>query len=84
MRRKASFVVFLEPMALTLGRRPQHKSPVTERIALNKGAHGVDGWLRIVSDTRLTTEMKRDCGEWAGMGWNPMILFERCDPPNLQ
>lgn len=67
MRRKASLLFFFAPMALTLGRGPQHKSPVTERVALNKGVHGVDGWLRIVSDTRLTTEMKKRL--W-GVGWD--------------
>jgi hypothetical protein len=67
MGRKASSIALFILVALTLGLSQQDKSPATERVALNKAVHGVDGWLRVVTDARLTAEMKKKL--W-GVGWD--------------
>jgi len=76
MHRKASFVAFFILVVLTLGHSQQGISPASEQTALNKAVHGVDGWLRIFTDTRLTSDLKKKM--WGEGDWS--FVLEKNDP----
>jgi hypothetical protein len=58
VQRKTSLVALFMLAALTLGRGQQGIRRASERVVLSKANNGVDGWLRIASDARLTAEME--------------------------
>lgn len=75
MCRKASVIALFILAVLTLGRGQQGIGRAFGRVVLSKAKNGVDGWLRVVSDARLTTEGKEKL--W-GVGWE--VGLEDGDP----
>jgi hypothetical protein len=76
MHRKVGFVALFILVALTLGRSQQEIRPAPEQLALNKAKHGVDGWLRIATDDRLTSDLKKQM--WGVGDWS--FVLEMDDP----